>query len=332
MNCQDIEAFLTRAKAIQALVVGDLILDEYLWGTVERISPEAPVRVVDLAREELRLGGAGNVAHNLYALGCQVTLCGVIGADLTGTDVRRACSATGLADSALFTDPKRTTSRKTRVLAAYQQLVRIDRETREPLSRSTEEKVIEFIAKLGSECRVILVSDYLKGVLTEGILAGIMQVAGERKIPVVVGPRGADFNRYRGATLLVINRSEAEQAFGLSITDDQGLHRVAENLMHRINLEALLITHREQGMTLFRAGREAVHIPASVREVFDVTGAGDTVLAVMGLALAAGLDVAVAAHLANEAAGICVSKVGASTVSPQELIAAISSHPVSVPQ
>jgi D-beta-D-heptose 7-phosphate kinase/D-beta-D-heptose 1-phosphate adenosyltransferase len=278
------------------------------------------VRVVDIAREELRLGGAGNVANNLSALGCKVMLCGGIGGDATGVELRHVCSRTGMDDTGVFIDPQRITSRKIRVLAAKQQIVRIDRETCEPLRHDTEEKLIRFVKQSSSECDVILISDYLKGGLTDTLLSTIMQVGAFLKIPVVVGAKGTNFTRYRGATLLVINRKEAEQASGVSIPDTTALHRAAKLLLKRFELEALLITHGDQGMSLFLPGGEVTAIPTIAREVYDVTGAGDTVLAVMGLALAGGVDFAGAAFLANMAAGITVGKIGATAVTSLEII------------
>src|SRR6266567_6156045 len=173
MERKDIESFFNRAKSLRALVIGDLMLDEYLWGRAERISPEAPVQVVDVVREDVRLGGAGNVVNNLVALGCGVTVLSVIGADENGTILRHAFSGKGVDVAGVYEDPMRRTSKKTRVVAAHQQIVRIDRESREPLSREFEEKISDFLAERGKEYQVILVSDYLKGVLTEGVLATI---------------------------------------------------------------------------------------------------------------------------------------------------------------
>jgi len=320
MERKDAESLFGRARKIKALVVGDLMLDEYLWGKAERISPEAPVQVVDVTREEMRPGGAGNVINNLAALGCQVTSCSVIGDDEQGMLLRNLFTDKGVDTSGMFGDPLRTTSKKTRLLAANQQIVRIDRETREPISPASEAALIGFINDRAREFQVVLVSDYLKGVLTPALLAAITSCARRHGIPVVVDPKGSDYGRYRGATLLTPNRREAELAADIPISDEADLQRAASELLAQTGAEGLLITRSEQGMSLFLRDGEHVHIPTVAREVYDVTGAGDTVLAVLGLALSCGIAFAEAARLSNVAAGIAVCKVGTSTVTPAEII------------
>ncbi|HEX8960847.1 MAG TPA: D-glycero-beta-D-manno-heptose-7-phosphate kinase [Geobacteraceae bacterium] len=323
MDRKNVESLFARAKEIKALVVGDLMLDEYLWGKAERISPEAPVQVVDVVREDIRLGGAGNVASNLIALGCGVTVLSVIGADENGTILRHAFSGKGVDTSGVFEDPMRRTSKKTRVVAAHQQIVRIDRESRDPVSRELEEKIAGFLAERGEEYQVILVSDYLKGVLTEGVLARIVAAGKRLGVPVVVDPKGNDYRKYRGATILTPNRKEAEIASGIGIDGEENLVRAADILLREEDLTALLITRSEQGMSLFESSGRTVHIPTVAREVYDVTGAGDTVLAVMGVVLACGRGFEEAARLANVAAGIAVGKLGTSIVTPAEIVAEV---------
>ena len=320
MERKDVESLFARARDIRALVIGDLMLDEYLWGKAERISPEAPVQVVDIVREDIRLGGAGNVANNLVALGCRVSVLSVIGADENGTILRHAFSGKGVDVAAVFEDPMRKTSKKTRVIAAHQQIVRIDRESREPLSAEFEQKLVNFLAERGGEYQVILVSDYLKGVLTDEVLAAIMAAGRRAGIPVVIDPKGNDYRKYRGATILTPNRKEAEIASRIRIDSDETLGKAAAALLGEEDLTALLITRSEEGMSLFEASGRMSHIPTVAREVFDVTGAGDTVLAVMGLALACGCGFEVSARLANLAAGIAVGKLGTSIVTPTEII------------
>jgi D-beta-D-heptose 7-phosphate kinase/D-beta-D-heptose 1-phosphate adenosyltransferase len=320
MQRKDVESLFRKAQDIRVLVIGDLMLDEYLWGKAERISPEAPVQVVDVVREELRLGGAGNVANNLVALGCGVTVLSVIGADENGTILRHAFSGKGVDVAGVFEDPMRRTSKKTRVVAAHQQIVRIDRESREPLRHDFEMKITDFLAEQGGEYQVILVSDYLKGVLTEGILTAIIETGRRLGIPVVIDPKGSDYRKYRGATILTPNRKETEIASGIRIDGEENLLKAAEQLLREEALEALLITRSEEGMSLFEASGRTVHIPTVAREVYDVTGAGDTVLAVMGLVLACGGGFEEAARLANLAAGVAVGKLGTSTVTPAEIV------------
>jgi len=323
MERKDVESLFTRVKDIKALVIGDLMLDEYLWGKTDRISPEAPVQVVDVVREDLRLGGAGNVVNNLVALGCQVAVCSVIGGDENGVHLRHAFTGKGVALDGVFEDPMRRTSKKTRVVAANQQIVRIDRETREDIAPQFEQSVVDFLGSIGAEYRMILVSDYLKGVLTPRVLAAVFAAGRRLGIPVVVDPKGNDYGKYRGATILTPNRKEAEIASRIAIRDQESLERAASNLLAELELEALLITRSEEGMSLFFRTGDAAHIPTVAREVFDVSGAGDTVLSVLGVGLAAGLGFAEAARLANVAAGIVVGKLGTSTVAPAEIIAEI---------
>ena len=317
------ESLFNRARDVRLLVVGDLMLDEYLWGKAERISPEAPVQVVEVTREDVRLGGAGNVINNLVALGCRVVACSVIGGDDNGTILQRAFTGKGVDVNGVFQDPMRATSKKTRVVAANQQIVRIDRESKESISAEFEERILEFITEREGQFKAILISDYAKGVLTPKTLEGIISIARKMKVPVVVDPKGMDYCKYSGASILTPNRKEAEIAAGITIVDEQSLKAAALKLLDDVDLEALLITRSEQGMSLFLRGGETVHIPTVAREVYDVTGAGDTVLAVLGLALACGRDYADAAQLANVAAGIAVGKVGTSTVSPAEIIDAV---------
>ena len=321
MERREVESFFERAVQVRALVIGDLMLDEYLWGKAERISPEAPVQVVEVTREDLRLGGAGNVVNNLVALGASVSVCSVIGSDENGSLLRRAFEEQGVELAGLFEDPERRTSKKTRVLAANQQIVRIDRETRSPLGDACERNLLDYLAANCEKFDVIIVSDYLKGVLTAPVLAAVCRAGREHGIPVVVDPKGNDYGKYRGATLLTPNRKEAEIASGIAIDDLESLERAADRLVAGLELDALLITRSEAGMSLFSAGGSAVHIPTVAREVFDVTGAGDTVIAVLSLGLACGLALPAAAWIANLAAGIAVGKLGTSTVSPQEIVA-----------
>jgi D-beta-D-heptose 7-phosphate kinase / D-beta-D-heptose 1-phosphate adenosyltransferase len=323
MERREVESFFERAASVRALVIGDLMLDEYLWGRAERISPEAPVQVVEVVREDLRLGGAGNVVHNLVALGASVSVCSVIGADENGALLRRAFQTSGVDQAGLFDDPERRTSKKTRVIAANQQIVRIDRETKSPIGASCEEAVLGYLEASCGSFDVIVVSDYLKGVLTPQVLSAVCQAGRRLGIPVVVDPKGNDYGKYRGATLLTPNRKEAEIASGIAISDLETLERAAGRLLSGLDLDALLITRSEAGMSLFQKVGTAVHIPTVAREVYDVTGAGDTVISVLSLGLACGLTLPEAAWIANVAAGIAVGKLGTSTVSPQEIVAEV---------
>ncbi len=324
MDRKSIESIFNRIRTANCLVIGDLMLDEYLWGKAERISPEAPVQVVDVVREEMRLGGAGNVVNNLVELGAGVTVCSVVGDDDNGQELLEAFGRRGVATDAIFRDATRRTSRKTRVVAAHQQIVRIDRESRVPLSAEVERRVSDWIAANAGGFDVILLSDYQKGVLTPGVISATLAAARPRAIPVLVDPKGTDFSRYSGATLLTPNRREAEAASGMAIHDTESLVRAADVIMERVGLEHLLITRSEEGMSLFSRLAAPMHIPTVAREVFDVSGAGDTVLASLAAGMAAGMEMVEAARLANITAGIAVAKLGTSTVAPAEIINAVA--------
>lgn len=323
MERREVESFLERATAVRALVIGDLMLDEYLWGKTERISPEAPVQVVEVAREDLRLGGAGNVVNSLAALGCSVSVCSVIGSDENGALLRRAFLAKGVGLDGLFEDASRKTSKKTRVIAANQQIVRIDRETRSAIDAVSQQQMLDYLAASMGEFDVVIVSDYLKGVLTQEVLSAVCRTGRKLGIPVIVDPKGNDYGKYKGATLLTPNRKEAEIASGTAIADVDSLEQAAAKLLAELQLDALLITRSEAGMSLFPMEGRAVHIPTVAREVFDVTGAGDTVISVLSVGLACGLSMAEAAWVANVAAGIAVGKLGTSTVAPEEIVAEV---------
>jgi len=325
MNRKDIESFFSHAGSIRTLVIGDLMLDEYLWGKAERISPEAPVQVVDVQSEDIRLGGAGNVVNNLVTLGCRVAVCSVIGCDDNGSLLQDMFTRMGVATAALFAEPGRRTGKKTRVIAAHQQIVRIDRESRELITAESEEAIIAFLEREGSSFQVFVVSDYLKGVLTARVLQAIISIGRSKGIPVVIDPKGSDYSKYRGATIITPNRKEAEQAAGMPIADEASLRAAAAALLAQLQLAALLITRSEAGMSLFRADGATLHIPTVAREVYDVTGAGDTVLAVLSLGLASGMALEEAAALANAAAGIAVGKLGTSTVTAAEILAEVAS-------
>lgn len=324
MDRKTVESLFQRASDLTCLVVGDLMLDEYLWGKTERISPEAPVQVVDILREDLRLGGAGNVANNLLALGCKVSVASVIGEDENGWALLKMFTREGIDTSPILQEPGRKTGRKTRVIASNQQIVRIDRESREPLTDIFEQRLIGWLQQQISRFHVVLVSDYLKGVLTPAVLSAITTVAAQHRIPVLVDPKGTDYRKYRGATCLTPNRKEAEAASGITIKDTGSLGLAAETLMSQLELDNLLITRSEEGMSLFNSNGNTVHIPTVAREVFDVTGAGDTVLALLAFGLAGGMTLDEAARLANVAAGIAVAKLGTSVVTPAEIIDAVA--------
>lgn len=301
----------------RVLVVGDVMLDRYWFGEVERISPEAPVPVVRVARREDRLGGAANVARNVAALGGHVTLVGVLGEDEAGDSVRRLASEAGI-HADLITDRSLHTTLKMRVLGRQQQLLRVDFE-QHPAQEALDSIDAALACHLANHDIVVL-SDYAKGVLTR--VEGLIAQARRAGIPVLVDPKGDDYTRYRGATLVTPNRSEMQQAVGRWNSESELTDR-AQRLRADLDLEALLVTRSEQGMTLFTdAGRE--HIDAQAHEVFDVSGAGDTVLATLAVSRAIDLPWKDAMGWANRAGGIAVGKLGTSVVTAAELAGELS--------
>jgi D-beta-D-heptose 7-phosphate kinase/D-beta-D-heptose 1-phosphate adenosyltransferase len=311
----DLEGF----SNLRVLVAGDFMLDEYLWGKVERISPEAPVAVVDVERETRTLGGAGNVVNNLVALGAQVEVLGLVGEDNPGRLLKEEMLRLGVAVEGLFTDASRRTSRKTRVIGASQQVVRIDRETRTPAPPAFEQATREFLSTRLAGLHALVLSDYAKGFLTPAVLHELIAQGTRLGYPVVVDPKGADYSGYAGATVITPNRKEVEQAVGSPLARREDLVRAGTRLRESLSLKYLLITLGADGMLLFAAGQPEVAIPTRAREVFDVSGAGDTVAALMALGLARWGDPVLAATLANIGAGVVVGKVGTAPIFRAEL-------------
>lgn len=324
MNRRQVEEVFTALANTKVLVVGDLILDKYIWGKTSRISPEAPVQVVEVERDEVRLGGAGNVVHNLLSLGCQVTVASVVGADEDGNKLLALLMRNGIDVAGIQQSPHRTTSRKTRVLASRQQMLRIDRESTQLLDEKEQSILLDYIEEQLTSVQAVLVSDYLKGVLGSELLQQLITRCRQQQLPVIVDPKGADYSRYRGATILTPNRREAEIASNMSIHDQSSLLTAGTWLMKDLELDALAVTRSEEGMSLFAVDGSVQHLPTEAQEVFDVTGAGDTVAATIGAALAVGQSLEGAASLANLAAGIVVGKLGTSTVSPTEILNELS--------
>lgn len=321
MNFLQVEQLLKSLSRLKFLVVGDLILDKYIWGTAGRISPEAPIPVVKVDREEFRLGGAGNVVNNLLALGCQVQVASVIGTDSSGNELKQQLAEKGLSVAGIQSASERMTTCKTRILASHQQMIRLDQENCTAIDPEQEDQLLDFVKSSLTSVDAILLSDYSKGVLTDRVLAEIIRLAKKVSCPVLIDPKGGNFSRYKGASLLTPNQGEAELAAGIKIHSSESLLAAGSYLHHELGLESLLITRSHQGMTLF-TGEAPVHLAADARDVYDVSGAGDTVLALCAVGLAGGLPALEAAELANLAAGIVVGKVGTATVSSAELLAA----------
>jgi len=303
-------------------VVGDSMVDRFLWGRVDRISPEAPVPVVRIERETAKLGGAANVAANIRALGAEVVLFGVCGEDEAARRLRDLLADHGIDAGGLVAAADRPTTIKTRVLAHNQQVVRTDREDDRPVEARVLEELADRLARDGSFDGFVL-SDYGKGVLTDSALAAFIGDAGSRGVPVVVDPKRGDYSQYRGVTSLTPNQKEAEQACATVIESDAGLRAAGRTLLDRTAAEAVLVTRGEHGMALFEKGGDEHHLATEATTVYDVTGAGDTVIAVYTAALAAGAAFADAARLANHAAGLAVRELGTATVTADQLRSAL---------
>ena len=315
------KALLKKMSGSRILVIGDLMLDQFIWGSVERISPEAPVPVICVERESAMPGGAANVASNVRALGGETFLLGVVGPDSDGTRLRQELQGRGLSTEYIYVDRRRPTTTKTRIIGQRQQMVRIDRERIERVTGDLLEVVVEAAREAIPRVDGVVVEDYGKGLIHPGLLKPVIALAKRYKKVITVDPKEEHIHYYRGVTALTPNRKEAALAAGIPITDELSLRRAAQRLLSRLRPEVLLITLGEDGMALFfRDGRKPVKIPTMAREVFDVSGAGDTVIATFTLARAAGASFPEAAVLANTAAGVVVEKVGVATCSAEELI------------
>jgi D-beta-D-heptose 7-phosphate kinase/D-beta-D-heptose 1-phosphate adenosyltransferase len=307
------------------LVVGDVMLDRYLWGWVSRISPEAPVPVVQLQRTTETLGGAGNVALNLVCLGCRVTVVGVCGVDTTGQTLRDLLAQKRIGE-ALVSDKLRPTITKTRVMAQKQQMMRLDEENTRAIGADVAQKIRTAVAEILPDCQAMILSDYGKGVLADQAFVQELIDAGRRQgVPVLVDPKGTDWERYRGATGITPNTAELEAVAGQRLEEDEEkLIASARQVRGRFNVAWLLVTRGAQGMCLIDDNPAPVSIPAQAREVFDVSGAGDTVIATVAASLAAGLGLVEAARIANLAAGIVVGKLGTQPILASELSTAVT--------
>ena len=315
----DVAALVSRLLNRPVVVVGDVMLDHFVVGAVDRISPEAPVPVVRFAREEYRLGGAANVATNLRALGADVELVAVVGEDGEAEHLRRELSRHRIGTSGIVTDRGRCTTRKTRVVTTRnQQVARIDYENDAEASGEVEDAVISHIERLARSAAAIVLSDYLKGTVSARAAAAAIDAGRARGIPVTVDPKVPHVGYYRGATVITPNHHEAEAITHMRLRTDEEAAAAARRFREVAGCEHVLITRGEHGMWLHTASGDTA-LPAEAREVADVTGAGDTVIATMTLALAAGASLVDAAALANRAAGIVVGKFGPATVTPEEL-------------
>ena len=300
------------------LVIGDLMIDKYLWGDCNRISPEAPVQIINVKKETKVLGGAGNVAHNLKTLDANVEVLSVIGGCEISKELKSLFADINLKTDYLIEQKDRVTSKKTRIISSHQQVIRYDIESQEDISSSSEEELLKIYQTILDEFDIVILSDYGKGVLTESITRQIIDIANLKNIKVIVDPKGSDYSKYTSAYLLTPNKKEASEATGIAIQDEGSLKLALKILKDFCNLSISLITLSEDGIAIF--DNEFKSHPTFAREVFDVTGAGDTVIASLGYALAAGKDIDSAIFFANLAAGVVVGKIGSATTSFEEII------------
>jgi D-beta-D-heptose 7-phosphate kinase/D-beta-D-heptose 1-phosphate adenosyltransferase len=311
---------IQRMKSSRVAVLGDIMLDRYLVGDTDRLSPEAPVPVVTVAQRHAALGGAANVAANVAALGGQCLLVGVVGDDVDGAAIRQELAVARLDDRFVMTVAGRPTTSKTRIIARGQQIVRIDDEVDTLLDGTDLGRLISAAREALADADALLLEDYNKGALSPGLIAAVMEIAKRRGIPVVVDPKYRQFFEYQGATVFKPNRRELESALGAAV-DLQNTNALPE-VLTRLKVDNLLVTLGSEGMLLVTKDGSLTEIPSMARQIYDVSGAGDTVTAWMGTALAAGASVREAAQLANYAAGVEVAKPGVATVSPEEVLAA----------
>jgi D-glycero-beta-D-manno-heptose-7-phosphate kinase len=315
------EEILKRARDRRVVVLGDVMLDEFIWGDVSRISPEAPVPVVNIKRESMHLGGAANVLANITALGAAGNVIGVVGKDTAAEKVRESLRQDGGAqtDDLLIADDNRPTTIKTRIIAHNQMVVRADREHRGAVNGNIESQLVQAVKRAMTEAHALIISDYDKGVITPRILGEVLPAAYD-KMPVLIDPKMRNFDSYRPATLLTPNHHEALRVTNLEEDSDETLSSAARSIRQRLGCDAVLITRGERGMMLLEGENVPVFVETAAREVFDVTGAGDTVIATLAVALAAGASMTEAAVLANHAAGIVVGKLGTATADSEEII------------
>jgi D-glycero-beta-D-manno-heptose-7-phosphate kinase len=310
---------LAQFSRCHLLILGDVMLDEYMWGTVSRISPEAPVPVVAVRSESVKVGGAANVAANVAAMGGQASLIGLVGDDVAGERLGHELELAGVKSDGLIIDRSRPTTIKSRVVAGSQHVVRFDREDDAPVSRAIRARVVAEIRERLPKADVLVFSDYAKGVVSPWLVREVLSLAARQRRRVAVDPKVQHLPLFKGVTVVAPNHHEAAAAVRIPLRGEADLLRVGRVLLRRLQVQAVLITRGEQGMSLFEMGKPAVHIPIMAREVYDVTGAGDTVMGALSLALAAGANMHGAAVIANYAAGVVVGKRGTATVTRAEL-------------
>lgn len=320
----NLSRWISKFEGRKIAIIGDLILDEFIWGSVRRISPEAPVPVVEVDRESTRLGGAANVAVNLVSLGATPMLVGILGNDSASSSFCENLESHKITREGLVFDPSRLTTVKSRIIAHQQQVCRTDREDRSPIPKAVRAEVLERASRAIAKADAVILSDYSKGILAEGTAQLLIERARSNESFLAVDPKLRDFAAYRGATVITPNKKETETASGITLESPSDLRRAARKLLEASESKALLVTLGKAGMALFE-GDQVFEIETVAREVYDVTGAGDTVIAVFTLAAAAGAPLYEAALLANHAAGVVVGKIGTAAVYPEDLRRSLAS-------
>jgi rfaE bifunctional protein kinase chain/domain len=318
-SAEELLRTIDRFSQATVLVIGDIIMDEYIWGDVSRISPEAPVPVVDVRQETKMLGGAANVLNNIASLGGKAILCGVVGEDERGKEILEKISALGFTTEGILMEKDRQTTIKTRIVAQSQQVVRFDREVRRQVREENIRKLLNFIRSLTKQIDAMVVSDYGKGVVSAPLMEGLRELLSGSQIVLAVDPKTGNFEYYRGIDVITPNHHEAGAFCKMVISDEDSLIKAGKLMLSELNCRSVLITQGKDGMTLFESNGEVTHIPTVARKVFDVTGAGDTVISTFSLGLASGMDLKTAAVIANFAAGIVVGEVGTSSVKAEKL-------------
>ena len=322
-NLPHLKRVISKFNKAKVLIVGDLILDEFIWGNVSRISPEAPVPVVWVDRENFMPGGASNVAANMRSLGGEVYLAGVVGNDSRGEVLQGLLRKKGVHCEGVVADTSRPTTQKTRIIAHRQQVVRIDRELVKPISDSVLDEIRTYIRETLPRVDALIIEDYGKGVIVPGLVQEAVKLAKRHNKIITVDPKETHFSYYRGVTTLTPNHHEASAAVGFKIKDEATLEKAGQTLLKKLKSDSFIITRGENGMAIFQPKKKTVKIPTVAREVFDVSGAGDTVISAVTLALAAGANILEAAHISNIAAGVVVGKIGVAVTTREELLKGI---------
>jgi rfaE bifunctional protein kinase chain/domain len=333
MNKQKLFNIIEKFKNKNVLVIGDTMLDKYVWGNVERISPEAPVPVVEVIKETQTLGGCGNVANNITSVGGNVRIITIVGNDMYAEELKKMLKEKKVNTNGVFLDNSRPTTVKTRIIAHNQQVVRVDKESRHQLNSQLFEKIKSYVLDIKNSIDAILISDYGKGVITKSLLSFLIKLAKKLDIPITVDPKIEHFLEYKHVTVLTPNLNEATLGMRLhkKPQTEQEIYDLGRKILSKLKPEAVVITRGPDGMTLFEKmeslQKERIyHIPTRAKEVYDVTGAGDTVIAILTLCLAAGADFVSSCEISNFAAGIVVGKVGTATVKKEELIETIKEY------